>query len=125
MKKGTSMIYHILKAEEWEHVRNSRVYAPMMFEQEGFIHLCMADQLAGVVDRYFSGQEQLALLCVEPEALVARLQYENLVGGEEQFPHLYGPLNLDAVRDVIYFRSGQDPTTGHNSIDDISSRIKG
>ena len=113
------MIYHILKAEEWEHARNSRVYTPVTFEQEGFIHLCTADQIAGVVDRYFYGQAHLVMLSIAPEALAVKLHYENLLGGEELFPHLYGPLNLDAVRDVIHFRSGQDPLSGSYPSDSI------
>ena len=118
------MIYHILNAEEWERARNSSFYTPATFEQEGFIHLCEADQFAGVVDRYFFGQGNLVALCVAPEALVAELHYENLLGGGELFPHLYGPLNLDAVKDVLYFRSEQDHTSRHYSTDDIKSLLK-
>ena len=95
------MIYHILTADDWERARTSRFYTPAAFEQEGFIHLCEAGQLAEVGNRYFRGQRDLVVLWVEPEALTAELRYENLVGGEELFPHLYGPLNLEAVRGVV------------------------
>jgi len=40
-------------------------------------------------------------LCINPQKLNAELRYENLLGGEAQFPHLYGPLNLDAVLEVL------------------------
>jgi len=118
------MVYHILRAEEWEYARRQKVYTPATFGQEGFIHLCEADQIEGVVNRYFLGQGDLVVLCVAPEALIAVLHYENLLGGEELFPHLYGPLNLDAVRDVIYFRPEQDHITGSYSIESIKSRLK-
>jgi uncharacterized protein (DUF952 family) len=118
------MIYHILKPEEWEHARRQKVYTPATFGQDGFIHLCKADQIEGVVNRYFHEQGDLVVLCVAPEALIAPLRDENLLGGEELFPHLYGPLNLDAVRDVIYFQPQQDPITGSYSIESIRSRLK-
>jgi uncharacterized protein (DUF952 family) len=99
------MIYHVLKSEEWEQVRKQEIYTPETFAQDGFIHLCTADQLEGVVSRYFTGQGELVALCIAIEALHVPLRYENLAGGDELFPHLYGPLNLDAIRDVIYLRS--------------------
>jgi uncharacterized protein (DUF952 family) len=100
------MVYHILKAEDWEQVRKQQTYTPDKFAQDGFIHLCERDQIEGVVSRYFAGQGDLVGLCIALEALQAPLRYENLSGGDELFPHLYGPLNLDAVRDVISLRSG-------------------
>jgi uncharacterized protein (DUF952 family) len=117
------MIYHILKAQDWERVRSHSAYTPLSFRQDGFIHMCAQDQFEGVVNRYFLGQGELVALCAAPESLVAELRYENLDGGDELFPHLYGPLNLDAVRDVIYFYPELDPTTGYYSISDIKSRL--
>jgi uncharacterized protein (DUF952 family) len=117
------MIYHILKAQEWELARSQSVYIPVTFGQDGFIHMCTQGQFEGVVNRYFLGQGDLVALCLAPEDLVAALRYENLEGGEELFPHLYGSLNLDAVRDVIYFQPEPDRTTGSYSIEAIRSRL--
>jgi len=103
MLKG--MVYHILTSAEWERARSNSTYTPPAFEQEGFIHLCDEDQIAGVIERYFPEPEDLVVLCIKPEQLNAELRYENLLGGEEQFPHLYGPLNLDAVLDVEPIRN--------------------
>jgi len=63
---------------------------------EGFIHLSTAEQLPGVAGRYYAGVEDLVLLHVDPDLLVAPLVYED-VPGVGSFPHLYGPLNVDAV----------------------------
>jgi uncharacterized protein (DUF952 family) len=117
------MLYHILKAQDWEHVQTQKVYVPETFAQEGFIHLCKADQFEGVVNRYFYGQGDLVALCIAPEALIAELRYENLFAGKELFPHLYGPLNLDAVRDLICFRSRQSRTSRPFTIESIKSQI--
>jgi uncharacterized protein (DUF952 family) len=98
------MIFHILQTAEWEHERSNSIYTPATFEQEGFIHLCDEEQIAGVVERYFPEPADLVALCIEPDKLKAELRYENLLGGEELFPHLYGPLNLDAVLEVLPIR---------------------
>jgi uncharacterized protein (DUF952 family) len=118
------MIYHVLKADEWEYARKQKDYTPATFDQDGFIHLCKADQFEAVVSRYFLGQGDLATLCLAPEALNAPLRYENLLGGDELYPHLYGPLNLDAVMNVIYFRTGQDHETGSDSIKNVRARLE-
>jgi len=102
MLKG--MVYHILASAEWERALSNNTYTPPAFEQDGFIHLCDEDQIAGVIERYFPEPEDLVVLRIKPEQLNAELRYENLFGGEEQFPHLYGPLNLDAVLEVLPIR---------------------
>lgn len=102
MHKGR--VYHILTSAEWGRVRSNSTYTPPAFEQERFIHLCNEDQIAGVIERYFPEPGNLVALCISPQHLKAELRYENLLGGEEQFPHLYGPLNLDAVLEVLPIR---------------------
>jgi uncharacterized protein (DUF952 family) len=95
------MVYHILTSVDWERARSKSTYMPAAFEQEGFIHLCEEDQIAGVIARYFPEPGNLVVLCIESRQLKAELRYENLLGGDELFPHLYGSLNLDAVLEVL------------------------
>ncbi len=68
---------------------------------EGFIHGCLPEQLAGVVSRYFKGQTGLVVLRIDPSQLKPSLKWENLAVSDETFPHIYGPLNLDAVVEVV------------------------
>ena len=64
--------------------------------RDGFIHFSSAEQLEGTLAKHFAGQEDLVLLAVDTERLGERLQWEPSRGGAV-FPHLYGPLDLDAV----------------------------
>jgi len=50
----------------------------------------------------------LVLLCIDRERVAAPVREENLEGGADQFPHIYGPLNPDAVYQVINFVPGSD-----------------
>jgi uncharacterized protein (DUF952 family) len=64
--------------------------------REGFIHFSSAEQLESTLTKHFAGQEVLVLLAVDTGRLGKRLQWEPSSGGVV-FPHLYGPLELDAV----------------------------
>ena len=64
--------------------------------RDGFIHLSAGHQVAGTLAKHFSGQEDLLLLTVDAERLGPALKWEESRGGD-LFPHLYGPLRLDAV----------------------------
>ena len=58
------------------------------------------EQLAGVLDRYFRGQADLVVLKIDVQRLRSPLRWENPPGSNERFPHIYGPLNVDAVTGV-------------------------
>ena len=48
------------------------------------------------------------LLCVTCERLAAVVRHEHAEDAGEAFPHLYGPLNLDAVARVVPIVEGSD-----------------
>jgi uncharacterized protein (DUF952 family) len=64
--------------------------------RDGFIHLSSGDQLERTLAKYFPGQKDLVLIAVASERLGELLQWEPSRGGA-LFPHLYGPLDLDAL----------------------------
>jgi uncharacterized protein (DUF952 family) len=64
--------------------------------RDGFIHLSAAHQLAGTLAKHFRGQEDLLLLTLDADRLGPALKWEPSRDGED-FPHLYGPLDLAAI----------------------------
>jgi len=64
--------------------------------RDGFIHLSAGHQVAGTLAKHFPGQEDLLLLTVDAERLGPGLKWEESRDGD-LFPHLYGPLPLDAI----------------------------
>ena len=92
-----SHIFHITASSAWDEARATGAYEPPSLEQEGFIHFSGADQVVAVANRAFRGQRDLVLLCVATERLAGAVRYEHAEDAGEAFPHLYGPLNLDAV----------------------------
>lgn len=77
-------------------------YTAGSLKQEGFIHLSTKEQVAGVVERYYQNSPDLLLLHVDAERLVHELRYEQSTNNE-LFPHLYGPLNKDAVVAIVHY----------------------
>ena len=96
------MLFHIASAADW--ARRAETYTPPSFDSDGFIHCATAAQVDGVASRLFHGRADLLLIAIEPGRVRAHIRYENLEGGDEQFPHIYGPLNLDAVVGVRALR---------------------
>ncbi len=92
------MIYHITSSNAWDKALLEGKYLPDQFAQEGFIHCSKKDQVIGVTLRYYANASELFLLEIDPDKLESRIVFENLTGGEELFPHIYGPLNVGAVR---------------------------
>jgi uncharacterized protein (DUF952 family) len=98
-------IFHLADRRIWEDTRASggpytMSTRDLTLEQEGFIH-CSADldQVGAVLNRFYADiKDQLVLLVIDPARLEDELKYEP--AGDELFPHLYGPLPLDAVIEV-------------------------
>lgn len=99
-------ILHIVHKTDWEHAREAGVYTAESLTQEGFIHCSTAQQIGNTANRFYSGRRGLLLLHIDVEQLTSELRWEAADG--EEFPHIYGPLNLDAVVKVEKIEPGAD-----------------
>ena len=99
---------HITSSKTWREAQRQGAYRAPSLETEGFVHFSKPNQVVAVANVLYHGQKDLVLLCVSPEKLVAELEYE--VGTDEAYPHLYGPLNLGAVVNVVAFSPQPDGT---------------
>ena len=96
-KTSVALIFHVAQAKDVDQAAQSGVYRCDSIAAEGFIHCCEPEQLKGVIERYYSGVTGLLLLHIDSELLQSELVYENTMGGEELFPHVYGEINMDSV----------------------------
>jgi uncharacterized protein (DUF952 family) len=103
-----AIIFHITKRTSWDEARASGTYRPEMFPVDGFIHCSTLEQVIQVAHARFRGQTGLVLLSIDTNKASAEIVYENLEGGQQLFPHIYGALNIDAVIDVATFEPGAD-----------------
>jgi uncharacterized protein (DUF952 family) len=98
------MIFHICPREDWEAAQEAGVYTAESLESEGFIHCSKTEQIAGVANAFYKGIEVLVLLHIALDKLQVEVRWEEAEG--EVFPHIYGPINLNAVVEVEDFKAG-------------------
>src|SRR5262245_28322855 len=104
-------IYKICPATLWrEAERLGRFRGSAVDLRDGFIHFSTAAQVAETAAKHFAGQSDLLLVVVDGDALGPALKWEPSRGGA-LFPHLYGDLELTAVRKVEALPLGPD---GHH-----------
>lgn len=108
------VIYHVAFAADWEAARAAGQYRVSTrgrtLEEEGFIHCSLPGQMAAVANRYYAGVTGLVLLVIDADRLRSELRYEPAPGTDETYPHVYGPLDTDAVVLVAPFEPGPDGT---------------
>jgi uncharacterized protein (DUF952 family) len=104
-------IFHITDQTTWEADKNDLTYEGDTLSSEGFIHCCFRQQIERVLLNWFEGKNNLVVLEIDPEKIRSLIKYENLNGGEETYPHIYGPINIDAVVSVIPIVKGKTDET--------------
>lgn len=97
-----SRIFHIATAADWEAAKRSGSYTTSTrgrsLAEEGFIHASHADQWQRVKKTFYAGvTEPLVLLAIDPDRVDAPVVEEIPDGADRGFPHIYGPLDPDAV----------------------------
>ena len=102
----TDPIFHIAVAREWADATTA--YRPEDFEDDGFIHCSTASQVMKVARRRFRGRADLVLLRIDPDLVDPEIRLENLDGGDELYPHIYGELDLSAVTGLEPLAVGVD-----------------
>jgi uncharacterized protein (DUF952 family) len=107
----TDMIYHLVPVDYWEAQPVDRPYVPADFEREGFIHCTQGDeQIAIVANRYYrNDRREWLVLVLDEQAVTSEIKYEPGLDGV-LYPHIYGLLNRDAIREVWHMPRDRDGT---------------
>jgi len=101
-------IYKICSASAWREAERQGVYRGSADDvRDGFIHFSTAAQVAETARKHFFGQEALFLIEVDGDALGEALRWERS-RNDQLFPHLYGELDLGAVRGIFDMRIRAD-----------------
>ena len=95
------LIYHVTTPADWNQALQQGYYQSPSLALEGFIHCSQAHQVAGVLERYFNGQPGLVKLVIDTDKLSSKLIMEWSPSTADTFPHVYGPINLDSVVEII------------------------
>ncbi len=113
MREVSRLVYHCSLVSDWENVQRSGSYTissrGRTLEQEGFVHAGFAEQIPGVLQRHYADlTAPLCLLSIDPDRVGCAVVAENLGGGDELFPHIYGPVPIEAVTAVTPLERDDD-----------------
>lgn len=110
-----TFILHLASNDAWLASVKDGIYHADSLSMEGFIHCSKPSQIMVVANAFYRGQSGLVLLMIDSSKLQPELKWEPPAEPEptharegELFPHIYGPLNLDAVTEAIPFEPGAD-----------------
>ena len=110
MDTGTPIV-HITSRDEWQQAGAlDDVYRHESLDTEGFIHCSTPDQVVIPANERFAGRTDLVLLVIDPGRVSSPLVYEDCTDTGTEFPHVYGPIPLDAVVDVVAYPCRPDGT---------------
>ena len=96
------LAYHGTPKRYFESFDSLTPYVPEPFEHEGFIHTTEGREAVSItLTRYYkSSAEPWVVLYIDQDRVTSPIRYDDPA---EVFPHIYGPLNRDAivaVRDI-------------------------
>src|SRR5688572_24123354 len=109
---GGSLL-HLTSPGTWRVALSAGSVVTPSVVTDGFIHLSSPEQVHLPANRLFAGRDDLLLLVLDPARLVDEVRWEPGVPTDPssmRFPHLYGPLPVDAVTSVVPHRPGADGT---------------
>lgn len=94
------MIYHVATPDEWSSAQAAGDYRfstrGLSLDDVGYIHCSRLEQVPGVLEAFYAGAGPLLLLSVDESRLTAEWRDDEIAPGVF-FPHVYGPIDLDAI----------------------------
>lgn len=103
-----SIILHIAERHSWELAILQGEYRPASLDDEGFIHCSLLEQVVAVANAFYRGRQNLVLLIIDPAKVPGDIRFEDCYETGQEFPHIYGPLPINAVERMIAFAPGPD-----------------
>lgn len=103
-------IFHLALAADWDRDPTGPYETSTLgvsLAEQGFIHCSFRHQVGKIADLVYQGRQDVVLLEIDPALLGAPVKVEDLDGIGDAFPHIYGPLNRDAVVKVTALEDWQ------------------
>ena len=103
----------IAENDVWQKSLKDGTYAQSTINstlaEVGFIHCSFPNQTMEILKRRFTDGKNLLLLLIDSEKVHAAIKYEGALSGREgTFPHIYGHLNVEAVKETIQLEKNKE-----------------
>lgn len=90
-------LFHIVAPDDWAAAQPAGTYRAASLDAEGFIHCSFGDQVRGTLSRHYAGRRGLLVLELDRARIAAPIRVEYSPASGDSFPHVYGPIPVDAV----------------------------
>lgn len=103
------VLFHLVSGEYYRDSDSAAPYTPAAFESDGFIHCTDGlDNVTSVGNRNYKDDRRMYVVLVIDRAKVRpEIKYEDAA---RIYPHIYGPLNRDAIADILPVLRASDGT---------------
>lgn len=107
--RHAGLTYHLVPESVWAAQRTAPWYTPEAYEADGFIHCTNGiDQLVTVANWYYVPDDRrFKVLVLDVAKIKSEVRYDD---ADQVFPHIYGPLNTDAVIGEFSVQRADDGT---------------
>ncbi|CAF1291027.1 unnamed protein product [Adineta steineri] len=110
-----SLIYHLAPASRWYSWPDELPYLPAEYDREGFIHCTSGDELMiKVANQYYRNVPgDYLLLVIDMTKLKnppSPIKWEESSVFRLPFPHIYGPIDRQAIVEVRTIQRSDDGT---------------
>lgn len=96
------MITKVITKRNWEIAKAAGEINEKSLIEEGFIHCSSLEQALKVAEKHFIHEEDVLLLTIDSSLVKAEIKYELASNGQE-YPHVYGVINVEAIVEVSSF----------------------
>jgi uncharacterized protein (DUF952 family) len=116
------MIYHFITQTNLANsLSDSELRLPSL-DSEGFIHCSTLAQVINVANFLEPYSEEMQLLEIDESKVKPEVKYEDAMNNGVLYPHIYGPLNRDAI--VSEFHLDWDGEDGYQMPDELRNDLK-
>ena len=104
-----NITYHGTPKAYFESFEPAKPYVPPEFEKDGFIHTTEGQEAVSSILtlRFKSRREPFVVLHIDKDRVDSPIRYDDPA---QVFPHIYGPLNRDAILEVEDIGRADDGT---------------
>lgn len=95
------LIFHVTTEEYFQDHKVNNRYQPESLDSKGFIHCSKGTQIEATANRIFPDRDEILLLIIDISTLSSDVKYDMDEQTGEKYPHIYGPLNIDAIMDKL------------------------
>lgn len=117
------MILHCMKKDTWEEDKYKQYIGEQNLEQDGYIHCSPVEYMWRVTPNFSHIRDELVLLYIDTDKLESEVRWEDGDNCGRSYPHVYGPINTNAVITVLpYMRDKHGIWIKNDELKDILNR---